>query len=193
MSQASIPRSGVAPPPKASEQVTIAIPENKKEVKPEGRGRSTSKFTPPPKKGILDELQFAPYARHVNTAMVYVLVMVGIVTLAMTTRMQNLGPGIYAFCAAILIYVWHFIGDFNKVDKTAEGMLENKGWPTIVCKVLTILNHNAFACIGTLLLSGYLFACVQTAVAGGGLVLASFLYLIALIRREKTKPITGLT
>jgi hypothetical protein len=192
MTQASTPKASVAPPPSSEPVTTIAIPENKKPAT-EGRERAASKFTPPQKKGILDELQFAPYARHINTAMVYILVMCGIVTLAMTTRLQNLGPGIYSFLVAILIYVWHFIGDFNKVDKTSEGMLENKGWHPIICKILTILNHNAFAFIGTLLLSGYLFACVQTAIAGGGLVFAALLYLIALIRREKTKPITGLT
>jgi hypothetical protein len=186
------PKTSVKPPPVANpDQVKIVIDEPKKERQKDTK-KEPSKFKPPDQKGILDELCFAPYARNVAVSMQYLLVMCGIVTLSMAKNVQNLGPGIYAILVAVLIYVWHFISDFNKVDKTSAGMLDDKGWHPIVCKVLTVLNHNAVAFVGTLLLSGYLFACVQTAIAGGGLVFSSFLYMIALIRREKTKAITGL-
>jgi hypothetical protein len=182
----SVPISLVVPPPSQDSN------KEGKKINESVRERSKSKYKSPPQTNVHSELEFAPYARHVAVATQYILVICGIITLGMTQRMTYLGPGIYCFCVAILLYVWHFIGEFNKVDKSSEGILENRGWPSIICKILTVLNHHAISFIATLLLSGYLFTCTQTALAGGSLIISSFLYLIAVIRREKLRPITGL-
>lgn len=180
----------IVPEIAAPEASKVTVVEKKEGGNRGGRGQEAPKRW---RKKCTTDYEFGPYGRHVSHAAIYVLVLLGVITLGMTTRMAYLGQGIYAILVAIIIYIWHFIGDFNKVDRSTEAFLESRGWNKYVCKVLTILNHHAISFICTLLLSGYLFSCVQTAVGGGMLVISSALYLIALINAENVAPITGLS
>jgi hypothetical protein len=180
----------VVPTIAAPEAATVTVVDNK------DRGNRGARNNEAPKrwrKKCTTDYEFGPYARHVAHAAIYVLIILGVITLGMTTRMTYLGQGIYAICVAIIIYIWHFIGDFNKVDRSTEAFLERRGWNKYVCKVLTILNHHAISFVATLLLSGYLFSCVQTAVGGGMLIISSALYLAGLINAENVPNITGLS
>ncbi|KAL0486046.1 cytochrome b-245 light chain [Acrasis kona] len=172
--------------------VEITVKEPTAEGRSNSRFRSTTERGEKKKRCCTIDLEFGPYAKSVAQAAMYILVILGAITLGMSSRMANLGPGIYCFCVSIILYVHHFIEGFNKVDKSTDAILHNKGWNKYLCLVLNVIHHHAVSFIATLLLSGYLFTCVQTAMGGGVLVISSVLYLIALINGESIKPITGI-
>lgn len=154
-----------------------------------------SKFKPPPQLSVTDSLEFAPFARNVATASMYLLLMLGIVDLSMSQRMNYLGPGIYAICVAIFIYIWHFISDCNTVEKLEEDVdanLDPRGWPKFVCVILTFFANYLIQGIGCACLSVYLCFSPQTLLGAISLNIGAILYFISFIRREKPKPITGI-
>jgi hypothetical protein len=178
-----------------SKDLDIEIASQASSAATKNRNRASSKYKPVQKKSISAGLQFAPFARHVATANIYILLMLGIVDLAMKQRMKFLGSGIYAICVAIIVYCWHFISDFNtqeKLEDSVEANLEPRGWPKIICIVLTFFANylvQAILCAG---LSVYLFFSPQTLLCGIIFVIAALLYLVGFIRRENPKPITGI-
>jgi uncharacterized membrane protein len=106
--------------------------------------------------------------------------------------MTYLYVGIYAIVVSVLTYGWHFVTDFNKVDNSSEALINNRGWPPIICRVLTILEHYIIQGITTLALSGYLFSSFSTAVSGYCFAFSGLIYLISATLREKPQRITGI-
>ncbi|KAG2389437.1 hypothetical protein C9374_013997 [Naegleria lovaniensis] len=148
-------------------------------------------------KSLTKGLQFAPFARNLVNADIYILFIMGIVACAMAQDYSRsipwaLAPGIYCILLSIFLYIWHFISEFTKVDKSVDAVLAPKGWPKAVCMVLSAFNYNPVQCIFCAVASVYCFFCVQTAICGCPLVMAAILYLVASIRREASQKITGI-
>ncbi|EFC46714.1 predicted protein [Naegleria gruberi] len=161
--------------------------------------KKVTKYKPPESvnKALSKGLQFAPYARNMVNGDIYILFIFGIVAIAMAQdRTTSLPwatvPGIYCVVLSIFLYIWHFISEFTKTDKSVDSVLAPKGWPKIICMILSAFNYNPVQCVFCAIASVYCFFCVQTAICGVPLVMASILYLIASIRREASAKITGL-
>ncbi|KAL9651185.1 hypothetical protein ABK040_008256 [Willaertia magna] len=161
--------------------------------------RGTTKFKAPESfnKSVTKGLEFAPYAKNMVNGNIYILFILGIVALAMAqNRIADLAfatiPGIYCICLSIFLYIWHFISEFDKEDKSVDAILSPKGWPGPICTVLSLFNLHAVQCVFCALASVYCFFCVQTAICGAPMVFAAILYLIAAIRRERSRKITGI-
>ena len=181
----------------APKQTEVKIDVNVDTTKATNRAEraKSAKYKPPPKKSVTAGLEFAPFARHIVTANMYILFLLGTVDLAMKQRMKFLGSGIYALCLCVIIYVWHFISDFNtqeKLEDNIDANLEPRGWPKIICVVLTFFANYLVQSIICVMMSVYLCFSPQTVLCGIVFVLAAIFYFVGFVRREKPKPITGI-
>ena len=140
------------PQEKKEEVITIqSEPSTQQQKKPAGK---VTKYKAPESvnKSLSKGLQFAPFARNMVNADMYILFILGIVAIAMAQNRTTSWPwatvpGIYCIVLSLFLYVWHFVSEYSKEDKSVDAVLAPKGWPKPICMVLSAFNWNPIQCV----------------------------------------------
>ncbi|KAL9644617.1 hypothetical protein ABK040_015356 [Willaertia magna] len=112
--------------------------------------KPTKYKTPKKTNPLFVGLEFASVGRNLLISEIYILFICGIISVSMdrTDPIWNTTiPGAYCLALSILIYIWGYISEFNKEDKSVEEILNPRQWPEKVRLVLGILNRNESQCI----------------------------------------------
>eukprot|EP01027_Heterolobosea_sp_BB2_P002967 GEZU01004468.1.p1 GENE.GEZU01004468.1~~GEZU01004468.1.p1 ORF type:complete len:194 (-),score=27.93 GEZU01004468.1:201-782(-) len=188
-----------SPAPSAPYAATRSVPLEVVTVPGEAGTGKTAKYKAPEQNQLSKGLQFAPFAKNATDSAIILLIGFGITSVATVDQYvkgeyylwwDSFAPGLYSICVGFFWMIVHFFGNYTKEDKSADA--STRYWHPAIRKTLSIFQLHLVRFFLLFAGSVYCFFSYHTMLCGATMIFAAVLYLIAAIRGERWRPITGL-